>query len=362
MRIHRLLPALLALLLLPADPLRAVEDDPVLVTLQQVKTSYRDKKYPQAEDALRHLAELAAAPEREAARPMILPALHFYSAAVAFAQKDEDRARASLRQFFALAPDASVDPAAYPKSFRIFFDAQKTEAAREAPPAGPESIGGAAVAPYATSGVDEAAVPANTGAADWAEGPVRFLMDEKEKRAFLGLSDDSDRRAFVNDFWARRDPDPATSVNEFQVEFYRRVQYAEANFSTESVRGAQSDRGMVFLLLGPPSYIGRAAMAPGQDMMNVLRTTEIVMVPSATGGAALLRLPSNRATITPGSDHGEMETWYYRRDRMMKGLPFSELQYQFVTKRGYGVGVLQKEPIPLTALRKAARLLQSRHG
>ncbi len=352
-----------ALLLVPADFARPA-DDPVGTTLQQVKSAYRQKKYAEGEEALRHLAELVAAPERAAIRPKVMPAIHFYGAALAYAEKDEDRARASLRKFFELAPDASIDPALYPKSFRIFFDAQRTEAAKAeaaAEPAGPQAIAGGVLPAYAKSDVDTAAIPANNGAADWDQGPVKFLMDSDEQRAFRSLADDDARRSFVNEFWRRRDPDPRTPENEFQIEFYRRVQYADANFSTEAVRGSLSDRGMVFVVLGPPSYVGRATIQPGQDTMDLLRTTETVLVRSPSGQLVSVRVPSNRRPLSPGISAGEMETWYYRRDRVMKGLPYPELQYQFVTKSGYGTAVLQKDPVPLTALRKAATLLRKPH-
>jgi hypothetical protein len=56
-----------------------------------------------------------------------------------------------------------------------------------------------------------------------------------------------------------------------------------------------------------------------------------------------------------------VETWYYRQDRIPKGIPFTELQFLFVTRKGYGTAVLQKEPRELAALQKAARLLQHEH-
>lgn len=340
MRIRRFLPAVLPLLLLvPAAPARPA-DDPILVTLARVKSAYRDKKYPEADEALRNLAELLAAPEREPIRPRVLPVLHFYTAAVAFARKDEDRARASLRQFFEIEPNANLDPAAYPKSFRIFFEAQRTEFEKSASPPGPGAIGGGVLPDFTNRDVDLSAIPANNGSPDWAEGPVKFLMTEEEKRAFRALSDDDARRSFVNEFWLKRDAEPNTPANEFQVEFYRRAQYADAAFSTEAVRGSLSDRGMVFVLLGPPSYVGRAAIRPRQDPMTVMRAR----------GSGI--------AVTPGSTAGEMETWYYRKDHVLRGLPYSELQYRFISQRGYGTSVLQKDPIPLTALTKAARLLR----
>jgi hypothetical protein len=63
--------------------------------------------------------------------------------------------------------------------------------------------------------------------------------------------------------------------------------------------------------------------------------------------------------VSPVKVEGETEVWRYRKDRVPKSLPFQELEYRFVTKRGYGEGVLQKDPLELIALQKAARLLRT---
>lgn len=343
-----------------ASPTASRSDDPILVTLIQVKSSYKAKRFDDAEIALRQLNELLTAPEREAVRPRVLPVYHFYAAAVAWEKKDEPRAKEELQRFLSFQPDAEVDPAAYPKSFRIFFDAQRTEYARHAPaaPNGPQTIAGGALPAYSTHDADLRAIPVNTGTEDWVESPVRFLLTDDDKRAYRGLSDAEGRRTFVDQFWRRLNPNPNSVDNEVQIEFYRRVQYADANFSTEQTKGSLTDRGMVLLVLGPPTYAGRTGLKRSSDVMNYLRTTEVVSIPSLTGGAVLQRVPSNRASVTPGEIEGEVETWYYRRDRIPPGLAFNELEYQFITRRGYGSAVLQKEARELTALKKAARLMK----
>lgn len=332
-------------------------DDPVLKTLVETKAAYRAKRWSDAETALRHLLELASAPEREAALPKILPVYHFYGAAVAWELKDEERARKELARYFEFQPDATIDPGAYPKSYCIFFEAQRTAAARLAPPV-PPSHG---LPNLATTAADELTIPHYEGATDWAETAVRHLLTEREKRDFLGQPDDGSRREWVLRFWKSLDPDPATPENEFQLEFYRRVTYAEANFSTETMRGSLSDRGRVLIVLGPPSYVGKSPLLRSSDIMTELKTTETVVARTASGGASFVRVPStNRGFVTPGDIEGESETWYYRSDRIPKGLPFHDLEYRFLTKEGYGTGVFQKDARELLALQKAARLVRPR--
>jgi GWxTD domain-containing protein len=180
-----------------------------------------------------------------------------------------------------------------------------------------------------------------------------------EKKQFTSLPDDSARREWVFRFWKRLDPDPATPDNEYEIEFYRRVQYADQYFSTETVRGSLSDRGRVLLILGPPTYVGKTPLLRSDDIMTSLKTTEPVIQRTASGGAAIVRVATtNRGFVTPGDIEGEVEIWYYRSDRIPKGLPFHDLEYRFYTKQGYGTGVFQKDPRELLALQKATRLLR----
>jgi GWxTD domain-containing protein len=334
LKVHLRLAPWFLLSTLLATPLPAAED-PLLQTFVEAKAAYRAKRWADAEVALRHLLELAAAPEREPDLPRILPAYHFYAAAVAWELKDEERARKELARYFEFQPEATIDPGLYPKSFCIFFDAQRTTAARVAPPAPPAAAG---LPNFSTMAADANTVPSYSGSTEWPDTPVRHLLTGAEKTEFKGLPDDAARREWVFRFWKRFDPDPASPDNEFEIEFYRRVQYADQHFSTETVRGSLSDRGHVLLILGPPSYVGRRPLLRSDDIMTRLN-------------------PTSRMFVTTGEE-GEVETWYYRSDRLPKGLPFRNLEYRFYTKQGYGTGVFQKDARELLALQKATRLLR----
>ena len=58
------------------------------------------------------------------------------------------------------------------------------------------------------------------------------------------------------EFWKKKDPTPNTEENELFNEYYRRVAYANENFS-HYVEGWRSDRGMVFIILGSPNNVDR---------------------------------------------------------------------------------------------------------
>ena len=363
MRVHSWVRAF-AVVLLAAAPLGARPpenggQDPLFAAFVEAKGAYQSRDLDRAEAALGRMAELLDSPGREAARPTVLPPYYFYSAAVAWERKETDRSQELLRRFFELSPRATLDERAYPKGFVKLFDSVRDTVAKEAPPPGPEAIAGGVLPEYASRGVDTTAIPVYAGDAGWEKTAPGVLLTDKEKSEIASLPDADARRAWVARFWRSLDPRPETEENEFEAEFYRRVQYADATFSTETMRGSLSDRGQVLLVLGPPSYAGRAPLLRNQDPIEVLRATETTRVYNpATGTTTYVRVPSNKYAVTPGAVDGEVETWYYRKDRVPRGIGFTELQYQFITRQGYGEAVLQKDARPLLALRKAAGLLR----
>lgn len=97
--------------------------------------------------------------------------------------------------------------------------------------------------------------------ADWAKGPVQFLMTPEELTRWNALQTDAEADEFVSLFWLRRDPTPGTPANEFREDFEARAAYADQNFSTKTVRGATSDRGKMLILFGAPTRAVRSGGA-----------------------------------------------------------------------------------------------------
>jgi len=80
---------------------------------------------------------------------------------------------------------------------------------------------------------------------------VRYLITNAERKTFLSTPD-SGKDAFIEDFWARRDPDPDTSDNEVRSEYYARIAQANEMFRRDAVKGWLTDRGRIYVLYGPP--------------------------------------------------------------------------------------------------------------
>ena len=86
----------------------------------------------------------------------------------------------------------------------------------------------------------------------WREGPARYLLTREESLAYRKLKTTEERRLFIQTFWAKRDPDPATPENEYRSLFHRRVAEADRSFTESTTPGWKTDRGKVYILLGPP--------------------------------------------------------------------------------------------------------------
>lgn len=126
--------------------------------------------------------------------------------------------------------------------------------------------------------------------ANWGDSPVKFMMTSNEITAWKAVKTDAEAKEFIDLFWAKRDPTPATPENEWREEFNNRVAVADQHFSTTKMKGSLTDRGRVVILLGSPSEVKSQAGArrsspasdPGADI------TGGVDVPSATPRPARL--------------------------------------------------------------------------
>ncbi|MCP5052893.1 MAG: GWxTD domain-containing protein [bacterium] len=83
---------------------------------------------------------------------------------------------------------------------------------------------------------------------------TRLIMLKDERRIYKNLQSIEDKKAFIKDFWKKRDQFPGTAINENKVEFYRRALFAERWYRERigKGRGWDSDRGKMYLLLGEP--------------------------------------------------------------------------------------------------------------
>jgi GWxTD domain-containing protein len=143
----------------------------------------------------------------------------------------------------------------------------------DTPPATNQPQAGAAQA-APTAGQDQQADPLNRQLSDkdrykaqkalrqelkgpyktWLNEEVPYIITDDERRAFMSLSNDEEREAFIENFWQRRNPNPDSLENEFREEHYRRIQYANDHYAAGKP-GWKTDRGRIYIMWGAADSI-----------------------------------------------------------------------------------------------------------
>lgn len=81
---------------------------------------------------------------------------------------------------------------------------------------------------------------------------TEYIFTNQERKDFLNRPD-SEKDAFIEEFWKKRDPNPETDINEFKIEYEKRVAQADKLFFGEGRSGWSTDRGRIYILFGPPT-------------------------------------------------------------------------------------------------------------
>lgn len=153
---------------------------------------------------------------------------------------------------------------------------------------------------------------------DWLEVVVPYIITKKEKKYFEKLKTEAARGEFIERFWKIRDPNPDTPENEFKIEHYRRIGFANSYFTTSGIVGWRTERGRMYIILGPPNEF----------------------YASHTPQEAQKKPPAARERINPRGDqanwgwHGGTQTWVYLNPANKRLPPLAE--FVFVDKHGTG--------------------------
>lgn len=313
----------LLVLAFAAAPLKAADPGPALAKAREEINAGRHAAALQIlREATAHAAALTDVKQRNAA----LSAIHFYTALAASGAGDPEQATAELRSFFLYNPTSKLDTSRYPRDFTTLFTAvqKKVAQGRNSPASFDDAYPGYPPA------VSSSTWPVNI----WgASSEFIILGTESEKEQWGRLRDDTARRAFVEKFWADRDPDPSTGVNEARIELLRRIAFADVAFAEDQdERGSLSDRGRVFVLLGPPQRVSIRPMTRRESI----------------GGTPSRTLDAGNA----------VEHWIYFREQLPRKLPHNEVEFTFVSQGGSPVRVRQHNFISEKVIRDSPGALR----
>ena len=315
-------------LLLLIVPLCAAATLPEL--FRQAKEEFGRGEYKQSLADFDLLDTTSRKPGFEADRAKLAPAILFYRGANLAALGRKDAAKEAFISYLSYMPNASIATPPFSREIVEAFDAALKDSA------GKNNTVEAAYFRFVPP-------PGWSFPADdkWADSPVKHLLTSEQKKQYAAFTSPAEREAFVTTFWTAFDPTPGTPQNEFRTEFERRVAFADANFATTKTPGRATERGAVFTFLGAPTYIGASVL--GADELDAIRgggNRELASAGRTSGGPGL-ESDSRRAM---------RESWYYRQNRLPAGVQAREVRFDFVTKEGYGTGVMQKDPEPMQTL------------
>jgi GWxTD domain-containing protein len=319
---------------------------------EQIKTS----SWADALKTVDALDTESSKPGNEASRKQLEAPLAFYRGVCDSNLGQADKAVDDFSAYLKLQPTAEIDKTVYSKKAVAAFEKAQKQATDRAP-----SIAEAykEFQPPSESRQRDPADPL------WGEGPVRWIMTDGEKEMWKTLPDGNTRIAFVETFWGARDPG-------FRKEFERRVAFADTNLAQDEEQlGSLSDRGMVFILMGPPTYAGRKPLRTGEDTSD---NAGMSMFGSHDADVAEGQVKANapKPGKPPGwkvsqtstkfsspnrnaldSANNTMEIWHYRRELLPKGIPYQQVDFEFVTRKDYGINVLQRNSEPVNTLEAA---------
>ncbi len=91
---------------------------------------------------------------------------------------------------------------------------------------------------------------------DEAIEQLRYYAKDDELEYIQGSEDEDIRRKRFEEFWENHNPTPGSSSNAAMIEYYNRVAFTNQHFG-HYIDGWKTDRGMVYIIFGPPDYIDR---------------------------------------------------------------------------------------------------------
>jgi GWxTD domain-containing protein len=131
---------------------------------------------------------------------------------------------------------------------------------------------------------------------DWAKSPEAYFLTSEEKQEWQGLRSRDSRVEFIDRYWLKRDPSPATPANEFRELVLNRIRTADARYRIEKTPGSRTAQGFIFIVFGTPARVQeQRAVGPG--------------APRAPEAGS----PSPPVGLIEGTEH--VFTWLYERDR-----------------------------------------------
>jgi GWxTD domain-containing protein len=169
---------------------------------------------------------------------------------------------------------------------------------------------------------------------DWAKSPEAYFLTPSEREAWSAVKSDDEAEKFIATYWAKRDPTPATTQNEFKDGVMRRIAAADEQFKARRyAKGSESARGHVFIVLGAPNRATQTALGPTDG--GATPDTGLGAPGTAAGGA--------RSDLSGGSP--ATVNWTYNKDHFTADWGIPEMRVRFSVDPMRGSDDMAKDPI-----------------
>ncbi|MCY4545234.1 MAG: GWxTD domain-containing protein [Gemmatimonadetes bacterium] len=152
---------------------------------------------------------------------------------------------------------------------------------------------------------------------------LSLVASSKEAEAFREASE-QERTALWRTYWAARDPDPTTRINERLVEHYRRMIYSRLQFS--GGKDPWDRRGEIYVRFGHPDDRQQFILKSGEDVVQAIFPTGIRDV-DMIRELSRQRLDMQVSTGAPIQDFGEFSA---RAGRETKSVAFPTESWVYV--------------------------------
>ena len=152
---------------------------------------------------------------------------------------------------------------------------------------------------------------------------LSIVSSSQEADAFLEAPE-QEREELWRTYWAARDPDPTTRINERLVEHYRRVIFSRLHFSTG--KDPWDRRGEIYVRYGHPDDRQHFILKSGEDVVNAIFPTGMQAV-DMIRETSRQRLDMQVSTGAPLQDFGIFST---RAGRETKSVAFPTESWVYV--------------------------------
>lgn len=172
---------------------------------------------------------------------------------------------------------------------------------------------------------------------------AQLVLDPAEYDSLLVL-DRGGQEEFLRRFWNRRVSTPPGAENPLEAEFLRRIDLANREFGSRFRQGFKTDRGRVFVRLGPPDEISFNLNPQDRETLAYV-LPEVIEDPTED-----LRARLRQARTRSVRDARAYEIWEYT----VQGAPLipeftgmqQGLKFVFADEHGYGEYVLIYTNLP----------------